>query len=314
MGRVVVVGSLNMDLIVSSPRIPVVGETILGNGFRTAPGGKGANQAVAAARLGAQVGMVGCLGVDSFAADLKNSLEESGVDLTHVRRDAQTSSGVALITVDEAGQNSIVVVPGSNYSLNAQDVQNAEALFMGAEVLLLQLEIPLEAVQRAAELARAHGVKVVLNPAPARPLPVELLKQVDFLVPNETESELLTGMPVKSLDDASAAARKLQELGAAAVILTLGAKGALLADKDGERLFPAFPVKAVDTTAAGDAFLGGLAAAFSEGRTLDEAVRWGNAAGALAATRIGAQPSLPQRTDLEKLLNEWTNVSKLGGD
>lgn len=303
MGRVVVVGSLNMDLIVSSPRIPVVGETILGNVFRTAPGGKGANQAVAAARLGAQVGMVGCLGVDSFAADLQDSLEESGVDLTHVRRDLQTSSGVALITVDEAGQNSIVVVPGANYALNAQDVQNAEALFKGAQVLLLQLEIPLDAVQRAAELARAHGVKVVLNPAPARPLPAELLEKVDLLVPNETESELLTEMPVKSQADASAAARKLQEMGAAAVILTLGEKGALLADKDGERLFPAFPVKAVDTTAAGDAFLGGLAAALSEGKMLDEAVRWGNAAGALAATRMGAQPSLPQRADLEKLLN-----------
>lgn len=302
MGRVIVAGSLNMDLIVQSPRIPAVGETILGHGFRTAPGGKGANQAVAAARLGAQVAMIGCLGEDAFAEGLRASLAGAGVDLAYIRRDLDRPTGVALITVDDAGQNSIVVAPGANYAVSPGDIKAAEGAFTGAQVLLLQLEIPLAAVQRAAELARAQGVQVVLNPAPAQPLPADLLAHVDFLVPNETETALLTGLPVGSIDQAGAAAEKLLHMGAPAVLVTLGEKGALLVNASGRQHFPAFPVNAVDTTAAGDAFLGGFAAALSEGKLLAEAVRWGSAAGALAATQMGAQPSLPNRADVESLL------------
>ena len=304
MGRVVVVGSLNMDLIVRSPRIPAVGETILGHGFHTAPGGKGANQAVAAARLGARVSMVGRIGADSFGEALLASLQSSGVDLTYVKLDADAATGVALITVDDAGQNSIVVASGANFTAVPADVDDAQAAFEGADILLLQLENPLDVVLRAAGLAKVHGLKVVLNPAPARPLPHELLSKVDFLVPNETETSLLVGQPVCGLEDALAAARRLRAQNATALVLTLGEQGALLVNDEGEQLFPAFKVNVVDTTAAGDAFLGGFAAALSEGRPLAEAVRWANAAGALAATRLGAQPSLPLRSALEAFFKE----------
>jgi ribokinase len=303
MGRVIVTGSLNMDLIVQSPRIPAVGETILGHGFSTAPGGKGANQAVAAARLGAQVAMIGRLGDDSFAGELRSSLADSGVDLAYIRQDTEKPTGVALITVDDAGQNSIVVASGANFAVTPQDIEAAEEAFTGAQVLLLQLEIPLAAVQRAAELAHTHGVQVVLNPAPAQPLPEDLLVLVDYLVPNETEAALLTGLPVRDLAEARIAGKKLRETGFGTVLLTLGEKGTLLVDGDGSQHFEAFPVRAVDTTAAGDAFLGGFAAALSEGRPLAEAVRWGNAAGGLATTKMGAQPSLPWRESVEALLS-----------
>ena len=304
MGRVVVAGSLNMDLIVQTARIPAVGETLLGKGFRTAPGGKGANQAVAAARLGAQTAMIGRLGRDDFAGALRDSLAQSAVDARGVQTDPEAPTGVALITVDERGQNTIVVVPGANHALTPQHIEAAAGLLDGAAVLLLQLEIPLPAVQRAAELAHARGLCVVLNPAPAQPLPEALLELVDYLAPNESEAALLSGLPVNDLDEARAAAARLRQMGAGAVLMTLGAQGALLADADGVRHTPAFPVKAVDTTAAGDAFLGGFAAALAEGRSPQEAMRRGCAAGALAATRMGAQPSLPQRAEVLQLLDD----------
>ena len=300
--RVTVAGSLNMDLVVRTPRIPRPGETIIGGEFRTVPGGKGANQAVAAARLGAQAAMVGRVGGDAFGGLLLENLAAAGVDHTFVTQDPQAATGVALIEVDDAGQNSIVVVSGANKRLSPADVEAAAAAIGAADVLLLQLESPLETVTRAAQVARAQGVTVILNPAPARPVPAGLLGLVDVLIPNESETALLTGLPVGDQEQAQAAAAALRRMGVATVILTLGERGALLAYEGGAELFPAFDVTPVDTTAAGDAFVGGLAVALAEGWPLQEAVRWGNAAGALATTVLGAQPSLPTRQALEDML------------
>ncbi len=301
---VTVVGSLNMDLVARSPHIPQPGETIIGGELHTLPGGKGANQAVAAARLGAATAMVGKVGQDGFAAPLLKNLEAANIDHSFVQQDAASATGVALIVVDDAGENSIVVAPGANHQLSPADIAAAEAVITGAKVLLLQLEIPLESVTKAAQLAQANNVTVILNPAPAQELPAELLNAVDILTPNETETELLTGAPVNNQRDAEAAAAKLRDQGVAAVILTLGSKGALLIDGDQNILVPSFSITPVDTTAAGDAFMGGLAVALAEGQSLPEALRWGNAAGALAATKLGAQPSLPRREALLAKLNE----------
>lgn len=299
---IAVVGSLNMDLVVRSPRLPQAGETIIGSDFQTLPGGKGSNQAVAAARLGGQVVMVGRVGNDTFGQALLKTLREAGVDHCCVLVDEQNRSGVALITVDDEGQNTIVVASGANMALTPEDVERAEAVIGSARVLLLQLESPLSTVQRAAEIASAHGVTVILNPAPARPIPPEILTLVDVLVPNESETTLLTGSPITDDAGAISAAAELREAGISTVILTLGARGALLSTAEYSSHLPAFPVTPVDTTAAGDAFLGGFAVALAEGQPLPDAVRWGNAAGALAATRAGAQPSLPRRQEVEALL------------
>ena len=306
--HVAVVGSLNMDLVARAARIPQPGETVIGGEFRNVPGGKGANQAVAAARLGAQVSMVGRVGRDAFAGPLLDSLAADGIDHTFVIQDPHAATGVALIVVDDAGENSIVVASGANMRLSPTDVDAAETAIAGADALLLQLESPLETVTRAAELARAHGVTVILNPAPARPLPVELLALVDVLIPNESETALLTGMPVGDQAEAEAAAGALRTMGVGTVILTLGQRGALLAREGETVMCPAFDVTPVDTTAAGDAFVGGFAVALAEGRTLSEATRWGNGAGALATTKLGAQPSLPARQELETLLATGTTA------
>lgn len=302
--RITVVGSLNMDLIARAARIPQPGETVLGGDFHTAPGGKGANQAVAAARLGAQVSMVGRIGDDSFGASLLENLDAASVDHTCVIQDADAATGVALIMVGQDGENSIIVASGANMCLSPSDVETAEAAIANADVLLMQLEVPLDTVIKAAQMARARGVTVVLNPAPAQELPTALLSLVDVLVPNESETALLTEMPVSGRSELEAAAMALSESGVDTVILTLGARGSLLAEPGGIELLPAFEVTPVDTTAAGDAFVGGFGVALAEGQSLREAGRWGNAAGALAATKLGAQPSLPTRQPLEHLLAE----------
>jgi ribokinase len=299
---IVVVGSLNMDLVIRSPRIPQPGETIIGGEFHTVPGGKGANQAVAAARLGARVSMVGRVGKDAFGGTLLENLAADGIDHDLVVQDGQAATGVALIVVDDNGENSIVVASGANMHLTLADVEAAEAVIAAADVLILQLEVPLDCVIRSSELAHAHGVKVVLNPAPARPVPAQLLSMVDVLVPNESETALLTGLPVSTQSEAATAARELLKSGAGTVILTLGDRGALPAREGEMQVIPAFDVEAVDTTAAGDAFVAGLAVALAEGQGLQEAVRRGNAAGGLAATKLGAQPSLPTRQALERML------------
>lgn len=304
--HVTVVGSLNMDLIVLSPRIPQPGETIIGTGFRTAPGGKGANQAVAAAQLGAQVSMIGSVGADTFADSLLENLASAGVDRRFVTRDQGNPTGVALIVVDDRGENSIVVASGANMHLKPADLESAEGAIAQADVLLLQLEVPLETVTRAAEIARKHQVTVVLNPAPARTLPKKLLSLVDFLIPNETETALLSSMPVSNQDEIETAAASLRALGVGNVILTLGERGALLTAAGNSEFYPAFEVNPVDTTAAGDAFMGAFAVALGEGLSIPDAIRFGNAAGALATTRLGAQPSLPTRTEVDSLISKTT--------
>jgi ribokinase len=248
--------------------------------------------------------MIGRVGRDAFANPLLENLVAAGVDHTFVTRDSEAVTGVALIVVDDAGQNSIVVVSGANRRLSPADVDAAEVTIAAADALLLQLESPLETVTRAAEVARIHGVTVILNPAPARPLPGELLSLVDVLVPNESETALLTGLPVGNRAEAESAAEALRDIGVGTVILTLGDRGALLAQERGAELFPAFDVTPMDTTAAGDAFVGGFAVALAEDKSLAEAVRWGNAGGALATTKLGAQPSLPTRQAVEALVAE----------
>ncbi len=300
--KIAVVGSLNMDLIIRSARIPKPGETILGGTFHTAPGGKGANQAVAAARLGAEVAMIGRVGKDAFGQALRENLENDGVNTRYVLEDSGSATGVALIVVDAAGENSIVVASGANMALAPADVEAASKAITAADVLLLQLENPLEAVRRAAQIARAAGVTVVLNPAPARALPPDFLQEIDVLVPNETETALLTGLAVDSDKACERAAQHLLGQGVRGVVLTLGERGALLTGPEGSQRIPAFQVTPVDTTAAGDAFVGGFGVALSEGISAADAVRWGNAAGALAATRLGAQPSLPKRKEVQSLI------------
>lgn len=294
---IVVVGSLNMDLVVRSPRLPEPGETILGIEFNTFPGGKGANQAVAAARLGGNVRMIGRVGQDAFGERAVTNAVENGVDIAFIRKDPDAPTGVALITVDDAGQNTIVVVPGANASLTAEDISASEAAFEGAAILLVQLETPLAAVTRAIEIARKVGARVVLNPAPAQELSRTFLKSVDFLIPNETELSLLTG-----IGQPESAARNLRSLGVPHVIVTLGADGVLVFAKGIEEHIPSYNVPVVDTVAAGDAFVGGFAVALTEGLSPRLAAGWGNAAGALAVTRHGAQPSLPRKEEFETFL------------
>lgn len=302
--KLLVVGSLNMDLIAQASRLPRPGETVLGGAFQTAPGGKGANQAIAAARLsaGVEVHLVGRVGDDAYGAALLDNLRRNGLSTRWVTRDPEASTGVALVTVDGSGQNTIVVCPGANARLEEADVTEALSAQGGAGALLIQLEIPLPTV--AASIRKAHrlGVPVILNPAPAQPLPLDLLSAVDFLVPNESEAELLSGVPIDGDPRrAERAARVLLERGVSTVLVTLGAQGALLVNNERVRLFPAHRVKAVDTTAAGDAFLGGFAVRLLEGNDLDEAIDWGCRAGALAASRLGAQPSLPLLDEVEKM-------------
>ena len=303
--RVTVVGGFNMDLVFSAPRRPLPGETITGTAFGTFVGGKGSNQAVAAVRAGAHVAMVGRLGADSFGRDIAAALENEGVDLRHAVRDPVNGTGVAEIVVEPDGTNSIVVVPRANGHLSAQDVRRARGAIGSAAVLLLQLETPLDAAEEAARAARRARVTVVLNPAPAAEIPDSLLQLVDVLVPNETETQALTNLPVDSDDAARRAAQALRARtggGRATVVLTLGARGALVLDEDGADVVPSYPVRVVDTTAAGDAFCGALAVALAEGSALRDAVQFACAAGALACTVMGAGPSLPQRADIERLL------------
>ena len=293
------VGSANMDLVGRSPRIPVPGETVLGGDFRMIPGGKGANQAVAAARLGAEVCFVAKLGDDVFGRKLLRNFRQEGLDPTCVTLTLAAASGVALITVDEAGNNAIVVAPGANAVLTPEDVGRAEAEIGSAGAVVTQLEVPVAVVRHTAELARRAKVPFLLDPAPAQELDAELLAMVAVLTPNETEAQILTGVEV--LDEASArrAANRLLAMGVGAVILTMGAKGFLLAEGEEMEFVPSMKVQAVDTTAAGDAFTGSLAVGLAQGRGLREAAAFANRVAALSVTRIGAQPSMPTREEVD---------------
>jgi ribokinase len=300
MTKIVVVGSSNTDMVVRVPHLPAPGETVLGGEFLMAPGGKGANQAVAAARLGAEVTLVARIGQDVFGEQALAGFREEGLLTQFVVKDDEVPSGVALICVDGAGQNDIAVAPGANGRLSPGDVERAREAITAADVLLLQLENPLETVQAAAEMAHRSGVNVILNPAPAPPgqLPTGLLECVNVLTPNENEARALAD-PQAGPEQA---AHWLQERGVDSVIVTLGARGALIVTQDTEQLVPGFVVDALDTTAAGDAFNGGLAVALAEGKPLFEAVRFANCSGALATTRLGAQPSLPKLQEVEQLV------------
>jgi ribokinase len=300
--QIVVVGSSNTDMIIKVDRIPRPGESILGGEFATAAGGKGANQAVAAARAGGQVTFVARVGRDMFGEQAVAGFEKEKINTDHVSRDKSRPSGVALIFVAKDGENSIAVAGGANNGLSAADVRKAKSVFTGAGMLIMQLETPLESVQAAAELAAKAGVQVILNPAPARAVPNELLRKVSIITPNETEAELLTGIKVDSDQSAAKAADKLLARGVKTVIITLGSRGAFVAGEGIKKLVPGFKVKAVDTTAAGDTFNGALAVALVEGKTLENAVRFANAAAALSVTRLGAQPSAPCRRDIEKMV------------
>ncbi|MER3501631.1 MAG: hypothetical protein IMHGJWDQ_001493 [Candidatus Fervidibacter sp.] len=302
--KVIVVGSANMDIVAFAPKLPAPGETVLGTRFEMACGGKGANQAVACARLGAETWFIGRVGRDSFGDLLLQSFRETGVRTDFVRRDEEESSGVALIFVEETGQNEIVVVQGANGRVQPEDIDAASPIWEGAKALLVQLEIPLHTVGYAIGEASRRGLLVVLNPAPAprQPLPEEWFGLVDVWTPNEREIEGLTGIAVTDGESAERAAKALLERGAKAVVLTLGAQGALLATPEFIRPFPAFQVAAVDATAAGDAFAAALTVRLAEGANWEEAVIFANAAGALACTKVGAQPSMPSRLKVETLL------------
>ncbi|MEZ6059655.1 MAG: ribokinase [Planctomycetaceae bacterium] len=300
---ILVVGSINMDLVVQSARLPTPGETLIGRSISEIPGGKGANQAVGAARLGANVSMIGRIGDDAFGGRLLDGLKSAGIDTGGVRSTEGSSSGIAIIGVEDSGQNCITVIPGANGLVTPEDVSAAEALFSAADVLLLQLEIPLATVRAAIELAKRHGVLTVLDPAPAvTDLPPEML-EVDVVCPNESEASLLTGIGVSSRTAAEKAALALQQRGATRAIITLGDQGAVFCDKNGECGFvDGFSVHAVDTTAAGDAFAAALGLKLAEAADFRDAVRFACAAGAVAATREGAQPGMPSRDDVEKLV------------
>jgi len=300
---ITVVGSLNMDFVVQVEKLPLPGETVLGGGFATIPGGKGANQAVAAGKLGGRVRMLGRVGDDVFGRQLKDNLAIAGVDAAAVLATAGAPTGVALIFVEVGGQNQIVVASGANARLAPEDVAPALEQASGG-FLLLQLESPMETIERAASLGRRQGMTVLLDPAPARPISGSLLANVDVLTPNESEAMLLLDRRegTVSLDEAKEVARALLRLGPRAVILKLGEKGAFLDDGAGGRHVPGLKVDAVDATAAGDTFGGALAVALAEGRAMPEALAFANAAAAISVTRLGAQASIPDRDEVEEVL------------
>jgi len=304
--HIIVVGSLNMDLVVQMPVIPRPGETLLGGRFATFPGGKGANQAVAAARLGAQVIMIGQVGGDAFGEQMLKIVGGEGIDTRFISVDPDTATGVALIEVDALGQNSIAVASGANFTLTADQVCSAMAQIPQVDLLVMPLETPIETIEMAARVAKERRARVILNPAPARDLDKDLLQRVDILIPNESETERLTGQKIQSPEDVLKAGAMLLDQGMGSVVLTLGEKGALILEGDPawptSQLVQAFPVQAVDTTAAGDGFVGALATGLGEGMSLRAAARFASAAAAISVTRLGAQPSLPYRSEVDHLL------------
>ncbi len=300
--RVIVVGSFVMDLVVKAPRRPMKGETLIGTDFGMFVGGKGFNQAVAAARMGAEVYMIGRMGTDLFGDLFMQAVVREGIHADFVVRDPEVGTGVGTPVIDADGDNSIILIPRANTRLSVADVEAAREAIRATDVLLLQLEVPMEASFHAAEIARTSDVLVILNPAPARLLPADVNWLVDVLVPNEVEAAQLTGIPTDNEAGVRVAAHCLREIGFDRVILTLGARGAFMVGSEGEVEVPAYKVSVVDTTAAGDAFCGGLAVALARGMSPVEAVRYANAAGARAVTVMGAEPSMPRAEEVERLL------------
>ncbi|MEG5138466.1 MULTISPECIES: ribokinase [unclassified Microcoleus] len=299
---IIVFGSINIDLVARTPRLPQPGETIIGSNFFTAGGGKGANQAVAAARLGTFTNIIGRVGNDKFAEELLTNLQFYGLNTNNILIDKSTHSGVAIIAVDETGQNNIIVIPGANHNVGEAEIERLKKLLLSATSLLLQLEIPLEVVIKAAQAAGEAGVRVILDPAPMADLPLALYPLIDIITPNEVEASQLVGFRVHDTETAIMAAKQLQQRGVQNVIVKLGDRGAVAVTEDESFFVPAFAVEAIDTVAAGDAFNGGLAAALDGGRSLSEAVVWGCAAGALCTTKVGAQVAMCDRATFDNFL------------
>ncbi len=300
--NIVVIGSINVDMTVQVPHLPKAGETVIGGTFTQANGGKGANQAVAASRAGGEVTFIACVGDDALGAELTQYFQKEGICTDFIFKEKNVATGIALIMVDEKGTNSIAVASGANAKLGSPHIDQARQAILQADIVILQLEIPLETVIYAVDLAKQMGKKILLNPAPAQKLPKDLLSKIDILIPNEIEAEMLTGVRFEEGD------RKTGELllsfGVGTVIITLGEKGCYLIDHQSAKQIPAPKVKAIDTTAAGDIFCGTLAVGLAEHKTLVEAVRFAIAASALSVTRLGAQPSAPYRKEIENFLEE----------
>lgn len=301
---IVIIGSSNTDLIIKTSRIPAPGETIIGGEFVTAAGGKCANQAVAAARLGADVTFIARIGKDDFGDRSIENFKRENINVKYSIRDKATPSGIAIIIVDREGENSIVVASGSNWKLTPANLVNATPLIKKAGVLLMQLETPLDCVTCAAKIAHEAGVMTILNPAPARSLSNALLKMITILTPNESEASLLSGIDVKDEASAQCAAEVIRKKGVKTVIITMGSKGSLLVSENIVKKIPTKKIKAIDTTAAGDAFNGALAYSLAQGRALEKAVYFANHVGALSATKMGAQPSLPTVREVERFMKE----------
>jgi len=300
--KIVVAGSSNTDMVVKSPHLPKPGETVIGRDLTIAAGGKGANQAVSAARSGADVLFITKVGNDHFGRQAIDGFKKEKIRTEFVYIDKSAPSGVALIMVDEEGQNIISVAPGANARLTPANVRKAKSVIKSAQVLLVQLEIPIETAVEAIKIAADCNIKTILNPAPAKPLPDDLFSKITIITPNETEAEILTGIKIIDEQSASVAARSLYEKGVQTVVITLGGKGAFIYDDKNSNIIPPPRVKPVDTTAAGDVFNGAIAVAVAEGKSIIEAIKFANAAAALSVTKLGAQPSAPKRNQILKLM------------
>ncbi|KGF41714.1 ribokinase [Prevotella denticola DNF00960] len=298
---IVIVGSANTDMVISTDHFPLPGETLMGKNFMINYGGKGANQAVAAARMGGQTVFIGKVGDDNFGNSIITNLISEGININHLHRTQESPTGVALITTVPSGENSIIVNAGANGQLKAEDIQSSEDVIAQAGIVLMQLETPVATLIEAARLGKKHGAFTILNPAPApvTPLPQELLENIDLLIPNETETCSISGVEIKDEDTAMQAINTIQKMGVKNIIITVGSKGAIAKMDKKLITVPAFKVKAIDTTAAGDTFCGALSVALSEGKDIEAAIRFGNKASSISVTRKGAQLSIPHRDELE---------------
>lgn len=302
--KIAVVGSINMDLVVRCDHLPAKGETVIAHSSVELPGGKGANQAVAASRFGGDVSMIGRVGNDSFANRLLDKLSQENVSVHHVQKSEECASGLAVVMVEDSGENLIVVSPGSNGLVDNTDLESAKATISNCDSLLLQLEVPVETIVVAIELAKESGVRIILDPAPAPKIFPSEFFTVDLLCPNQSEAESILGYPIHSIEDAKEGAKDITNRGCKNAIITMGSEGAVVSDGNSVEHIESFPITAVDTTAAGDAFAGAVAVRWSEQDSLTEAVKFACAAGALAASKQGAQSSMPTREEIEQLLSE----------
>ncbi len=302
--KLCVLGSINVDHVIRVPYFPKAGETLTGYGYQIAYGGKGANQAVAAARVGAKVSFIGAIGDDQIGQTMKQAFEQDGIDTSAICVIPNQATGLAMIQVADSGENSIVISAGANADLSEALVEQHKSHIEQADILLMQLESPLQAVTLATKFAKTAGVKVVLNPAPAQPLPDSLLSHIDIITPNETEAEILTGIKVTDEQTAAVAANHFHQLGIETVLITLGSKGVYYSEKGQGEIIPGFRVDAVDTTAAGDTFNGAFVTALLEGKSAKDAIRFAHAAAAISVTRMGAQTAIPRREDVDQFLQD----------